>query len=1425
MMRSLKKVFTIAVLMSAVLFILGIAQASTLTLPADTKVIEEEAFYGDTSLDEVVLPDQIKRIESKAFSKSSVKTVFLPDSLEFIADDAFDRDADINMTAIPGSNAYIWAVDHGFIKETDIIIPSNAGDFEYSDNDDGTCTVTKYIGTNKENIVIPKWSPKSKLVTVIGCNAFRDRNDLTGSLTIPDSVISIEAYAFCGCRGFTGTLKLPNSLKRIMCDAFNGCSGFTGNLIIPDSVTLIENSAFWGCRGFTGNLTIPEGMISIANYTFSFCSGFTGSLTIPETVTSIGNGAFYGCIGFTGSLKIPESVTLIGNKAFYNCCGFTGSLTIPDSVISIGSEAFYSCRGFSGRLTISDSLTSIEYGVFDNCSGFTGNLIIPETVTAIGNNAFYSCSGFSGDLVIPGNVTTIGINAFYNCSGFIGSLTLSDSVISIGSAAFAYCSGFTGELTLPRGLTLIEPGVFAYCSGFTGSLRIPDSVTTIEFNAFAYCSGFNGDLIVPNNVKSIDKDAFLWCNNLKKIALQITNSDGTTDEVLRTAVYCPVGSHAWSWAESQPSFEPVEWDGNPSTLPEESQLTGAFTDDSITLTIGEPNKIPAGYVKSIGKDIYRVSITVAGYEMDDPVNNRYATDVFVDHHTKEVNLTDWAAFYLDTTRAPFNVPGEYTIKLWANTSDADASSDPLDSMTVIVNDSVIGYIKEISIATYENPTIAYGNGVVNNIDPVWALQTKNNRTQIKMILSAGGTDIRWVDKDMIIYPSTTATPEVEKKLSEEGVEFTIKKIDGYDNVKIERSTLDPELGWTLYKEIYTTQAVSVIDATVERDVQYKYRFWGINGDQYSSPLVVPVNCSEMPKGEALPSPENLRADAYFGYYDGPGSAYVSWSSVRGASFYNVYYSQTLFDTNAMYISTERDGTHITGLQLGMYYIWVKSVNKYGLESEIDPENYVTYTVSDVTMSLYVNGITETSVSIKFIYPATDVGHLKLFKQKEGEDHYREKKLLSGTKPGETFEEIDFEIEPGVVYNYYVASENGSFVSNEASVLAVPMITSFEAYHIIGTKDLVCVNWGKEPEENCYVQVQASFDDENHYHTVSTDNTGPGCLVDRIDEDSIAYFRIRQFRYENNGIYYSLFSDPVAVKMSNDTGTFRYLIICEEDYIEPEEIDNTHTYQKSMPGLLDNTEKTFKSIFNVATPEGLPLNKDQSYAKKNQSRQDIKTLIETMSNNVQDNSDITWVHIFAHGNDYSGGTGELFLSSYNDTGILVEEPLDLQTLAKWLSKIPGRVIVSFASCGSGAAIYNKYTEAIISENTDIDIPWGLYPGFYTNAEYILSINDRETILNQLEFPSDISELGSFRQGKFVVLTGSDIGEKAWNSGSTSSKSYICEYLKEGLTNADKNNDGIITVYEMNLFLERKNLKAFFMSRIYPDHGLFELLKKH
>lgn len=87
--------------------------ADVLRIPEGTKVIEEEAFYGDTSLDEVLLPIGIKTIGKKAFAEASTRNIFLPESLTSIADDAFEgHHEELLARVYADSYAFQFCLDH-----------------------------------------------------------------------------------------------------------------------------------------------------------------------------------------------------------------------------------------------------------------------------------------------------------------------------------------------------------------------------------------------------------------------------------------------------------------------------------------------------------------------------------------------------------------------------------------------------------------------------------------------------------------------------------------------------------------------------------------------------------------------------------------------------------------------------------------------------------------------------------------------------------------------------------------------------------------------------------------------------------------------------------------------------------------------------------------------------------------------------------------------------------------------------------------------------------------------------------------------------------------------------------------------------------------------------------------------------------------
>ena len=355
-------------------------------------------------------------------------------------------------------------------------------------------------------------------ITRIPAQAFYNSN-LFGDLVIPNSVTTIDDYAFYYCTNLNGSLTLSNSLKTIGTSAFYWCAFLKGNLTLPDSVTTIGDNAFCDCHKFTGILTIPNSVTTIGDGAFCNCWGFTGNLTIPNSVTTIGNGAFQKCSGFTGSLILPNSVTTIGDNAFDGCSGFT-NLKLSEKLSIIPFGAFSGCTNLSGELVIPASVKEIGREAFSNCSGFTGNLTIPNSVTTIGESAFDQCSGFTGSLILPNSVTTIGESAFYNCQRFTGDLTIPSSITTIEDKTFSGCFGFNGKLTIPNSVTYIGTSAFGGCYGFTGNLTIPNSITIIGYSAFDGCSGFTGNLTLPKSLEVVISDSFNECNNIQTFKFQ-----------------------------------------------------------------------------------------------------------------------------------------------------------------------------------------------------------------------------------------------------------------------------------------------------------------------------------------------------------------------------------------------------------------------------------------------------------------------------------------------------------------------------------------------------------------------------------------------------------------------------------------------------------------------------------------------------------------------------------------------------------------------------------------------------------------------------------------------------------------------------------------------------------------------------------------
>ena len=297
--------------------------------------IPSSAFKGKTSLIKCVLPDKLERIESDAFTSTSLTgTVQLPEGLKYVS-------------------------GFGSTKITNVQFPSTLeeiGPSAFSDCNSLMCEISL---------------PHS--LKCIGGNAFYF-SDIKGNLALPEGLETIGSWAFNGCSGLTGSLTIPSGIKVIESNSFSNC-GFTGNLTLPMGLTEIQSSAFSGTK-FKGELNIPSTVTTIGGSAFANTE-FNGTLVLPEELISLGSSVFNGCWRLSGVVEIPENIVAIPSHLFYNCKNIEG-IVLHKDVEVIESQAFANCYYVSSIVSKAKNAPSVASNSFSGVAKDNFTVEVPE---------------------------------------------------------------------------------------------------------------------------------------------------------------------------------------------------------------------------------------------------------------------------------------------------------------------------------------------------------------------------------------------------------------------------------------------------------------------------------------------------------------------------------------------------------------------------------------------------------------------------------------------------------------------------------------------------------------------------------------------------------------------------------------------------------------------------------------------------------------------------------------------------------------------------------------------------------------------------------------------------------------------------------------------------------------------------------------
>jgi len=212
-------------------------------------------------------------------------------------------------------------------------VSATYGDFEYTLENDYTCTITKYNG-HAANVTIPSTIYGNK-VSKVGDWAFSKNLNLK-NITLPNSITCIGWAAFHHCTKLEH-INIPNSITYIGNGAFEHCAKLE-HITIPNSVTYIGDCAFYGCTSLD-NIVIPGGAelsAQTTGSTFAECTNLK-SVVIENGVTTIVQAIFENCVNLE-NVTIPNTVTEIYPLAFIGCTKLK-SITIPKSVKTIVKSA------------------------------------------------------------------------------------------------------------------------------------------------------------------------------------------------------------------------------------------------------------------------------------------------------------------------------------------------------------------------------------------------------------------------------------------------------------------------------------------------------------------------------------------------------------------------------------------------------------------------------------------------------------------------------------------------------------------------------------------------------------------------------------------------------------------------------------------------------------------------------------------------------------------------------------------------------------------------------------------------------------------------------------------------------------------------------------------------------------------------------
>ena len=533
------------------------------TIPYGINFISDDAFAGQTTMQELTLPSSLEKVGAGTFSGCiGLKHIHFAEGLVSIGNRAFDGCSSLTEVSFPstlesigiyafrncGSLSQVVFANPTTIYEdnvfegcqwkpekTDIPDDADTKDFLYTVDRKNLVTVTGYTGSASV-LVIPQ-KIDGKIVCAIGKSAFEGNRKLR-EISMSDYITNLQNYAFRDCANLERVV-LSNNISRLYASTFSGCHNLK-RINLPDHLFDIKQGTFKDSQLQELHIGKSIQKIDVSLFYNGEFDAFTGEFKSRRSINHItvdpdnpylsaegccvfsaDRTQLHAVLGNPQSYQVPYGVTRISDNAFEGLAGLT-DITLPETLEEIGTEAF--SRTGLRSIQFGSGIRSIGDSAFAYCKNLA-SVIFDEGIESIGMRAFSGCP--LAAVSLPASVRSLGVECFpcfesYNPNMRDFRISEDNPRLKADGSALYQIDGDTVTLFVCYGHTYRQQ-VFSLWGSNPESPAyiVAENTTAIGRDAFRRCTNI-GEVVLPYGLQVIEDHAFDGCTNLSTVNIPET---------------------------------------------------------------------------------------------------------------------------------------------------------------------------------------------------------------------------------------------------------------------------------------------------------------------------------------------------------------------------------------------------------------------------------------------------------------------------------------------------------------------------------------------------------------------------------------------------------------------------------------------------------------------------------------------------------------------------------------------------------------------------------------------------------------------------------------------------------------------------------------------------------------------------------------